>query len=93
MIFIAFIIRGLYIASRCTNIFGKLLATGITLAIGIQAFINMAVSSSLIPATGVTMPFVSYGGSSIVTSLAMIGVLLNISRKRIKKINAYERAM
>lgn len=92
LIFIAFIVRGLYIASRCTNMFGKLMATGITLSIGIQAFINMAVSSSLIPATGVTMPFISYGGSSIVVSLAMIGVLLNISRKRIRKINAYERA-
>ena len=50
----------------------------------------MAVSSSMIPATGVPMPFISYGGTSIVVSLCMVGILLNISRKRIKKIKSYE---
>ncbi len=89
-IFAAFIHRGLIISSRCGNMFGKLMAVGITLSIGLQAFINMAVSSSMIPATGVPMPFISYGGTSIVVSLAMVGILLNISRKRIKKIKAYD---
>ncbi len=89
-IFAAFIHRGLIISSRCGTMFGKLLAVGITLSIGIQAFINMAVSSAMVPATGVPMPFISYGGTSIVVSLCMVGILLNISRKRIKKIKSYD---
>lgn len=89
-IFAAFIHRGLIISSRCEDMFGKLLAVGITLSIGAQAFINMAVSSSMIPATGVPLPFISYGGTSIIVSLCMVGVLLNISRKRIKKISYYD---
>jgi len=89
-IFAAFIHRGLIISSKCGNMFGKLLAVGITLSIGLQAFINMAVSSAMIPATGVPLPFISYGGTSIVVSLCMVGILLNISRKRIKRITANE---
>ena len=72
--------------------FGKLLAVGITLSIGFQAFINMSVSSSLIPATGVPLPFISYGGTSLFVSLCMVGILLNISKKRIKRIRNYGRA-
>ena len=66
--------------------YGKLLAVGLTFSICIQAIINMSVTSSLVPATGVPMPFISYGGSSLVTSMVMIGILLNISKKRITKI-------
>ena len=78
-------------ASRANDMYGKLLAVGITLSIGLQAFINMSVSSSLIPATGVPLPFISYGGTSLVVSLCMVGILLNISKKRIKRIKNYER--
>ena len=66
--------------------FGKLLAVGITFSLGFQAFLNMSVASSFFPTTGVPLPFISYGGSSLIVSMCMIGVLLNISKKRIKKI-------
>ena len=89
-LFWTFIHRGIIISSRCTDMFGKLMAIGITLSIGLQAFINMSVSSSLIPATGVPLPFISYGGTSLIVSMCMVGVLLNISRKRIKRIRTNE---
>ncbi len=85
-LFVALVHRGLRISKRCPDMYGKLLAIGITFIFGFQAFLNMSVASSLLPVTGVTLPFISYGGTSIIVSLAMVGVLLNISRQRIKKI-------
>ncbi len=82
--------RGILIASHSQDMYGKLLAIGLTFSIGIQAFINMGVTSSFIPATGVPLPFISYGGSSLVTSMIMIGILLNISKKRITRIGGEE---
>ena len=84
-LFLAFLQRGLIISSRCEDVFGKLLAAGITVSITIQAFINMGVASSMLPTTGVPLPFVSYGGTSLVITMCMIGVLLNISRKKVKR--------
>ena len=57
--------RGFVIASRCPDMYGKLLAVGLTFSICFQAFLNMSVASSFVPATGVPMPFISYGGSSV----------------------------
>lgn len=85
-LFWTFIHRGFLIASRCPDMYGKLLAVGITFSIGFQAFLNMSVASSFLPATGVPLPFISYGGSSLMVSMWMIGMLLNISKKRVKKI-------
>ena len=82
--------RGFIIATRCPDMFGKLLAVGITFSIGFQAFLNISVASSFFPTTGVPLPFISYGGSSLIVSLCMIGVLLNISKKKIKKIRNIE---
>ena len=82
--------RGFIIASRCPDMFGKLLAVGITFSLGFQAFLNISVASSFFPTTGVPLPFISYGGSSLIVSLCMVGVLLNISKKRIKKIRNAE---
>ena len=65
--------------------YGKLLATGLTFSIGAQAFINMSVASSFIPATGVPMPFISYGGTSLFVTMCMIGIILNISKIRITR--------
>lgn len=84
-LFAALVHRGLKVAKRCPDMYGKLLAIGITFILGFQAFLNMAVASSLFPVTGVTLPFISYGGTSVIVFLAMMGILLNISRQRIKK--------
>ncbi len=82
--------RGFVIASRCPDMYGKLLAVGLTFSICFQAFLNMSVASSFLPATGVPMPFISYGGSSVMVSLWMIGILLNISKKRVQKIRVQQ---
>ena len=85
-LFVALVHRGLRISKRCPDMYGKLLAIGITFVFGFQAFLNMSVASSFMPVTGVTLPFISYGGTSIIVSLAMVGILLNISKQRIKKL-------
>ena len=85
-LFVALVHRGMRISKRCPDMYGKLLAIGITFVFGFQAFLNMSVASSFMPVTGVTLPFISYGGTSIIVSLAMVGILLNISKQRIKRI-------
>jgi len=70
--------RGLGIARSKRDFFGSLLALGITVSIALQAVINMGVNLSLLPTKGLTLPFLSYGGSSLVINLALIGVLMNI---------------
>lgn len=85
ILFLLFINIGFKIAARCEDQFGRLLAFGITFIIGVQAFINMCVASGVFPVTGVTLPMISYGGSSFIVTTAMIGVLLNISRYSAKK--------
>ncbi len=72
--------RGFKIAKDAPNRFGYLLAGGITGWIFFQAFINMAAISRLIPLTGIPLPFVSYGGSAMIASLAGVGILINISK-------------
>jgi cell division protein FtsW len=72
--------RGLHIAATTKDPFGALLATGITATVTVQALLNIAVVTGSIPTTGIPLPFISYGGSSLVPTLFAIGVLLNISR-------------
>lgn len=72
--------RGYAIAARAPEPFAALMAAGMTTWIVLQAMVNMAVTVALLPPTGVTLPFVSYGGSSLVTTMAAMGVLLNISQ-------------
>ena len=76
----ALVARGYHIAGRSKDPFGSLLATGITSIIAVQAFENIAVVTGVIPATGIPLPFLSYGGSSLVATLGSLGVLLNISQ-------------
>ncbi len=73
---------GLRIARRAPDSFGFLLAIGLTALVVVSAFIHMCVSVGLLPTTGVTLPFISYGGSSLVVSLAAVGILLNIGSWR-----------
>jgi cell division protein FtsW len=77
-LFLAF--RGFRLARRTPDLYGALLATGITTWLILQAMINIGANTGTIPYTGVPLPFISFGGSSLVVSLAGIGVLLNISR-------------
>lgn len=84
-LFLAFLQRGLLVSNKCEDVFGKLLAAGITVSICLQAFINISVASSMLPATGVPLPFISYGGTSLFITMCMIGVLLNVSKKRIRR--------
>ena len=73
--------RGFKAALSAPDTFGRLLATGITSSIVLQAFLNIGVVTSSIPVTGITLPFLSYGGSSLIISLLSVGILLNISKK------------
>jgi cell division protein FtsW len=70
---------GLRIALRCRDPFGKALAAGLTLLVCGQAAINIAAVMGLAPLTGIPLPFVSYGGSSLIVALAAVGILLNIA--------------
>lgn len=77
---IFFFVRGLKIAKAAPDRFGRLLAGGIVGWIAVQSFVNMAGMLSLMPLTGLTLPFVSYGGSSLLVTLASIGIVLSVSR-------------
>ena len=81
IIFIVFIIKGYKIAFRAKDTFSSLLSYGIITQIGIQAFLNMLVVLDLIPNTGISLPFFSYGGSSLIILLAEMGILLSISKR------------
>lgn len=73
-------LRGIKIAKNAPDIFGRLLATGIIMWIVIQAFINISANVALIPLTGVPLPFISYGGTSLVFLMSAMGIMLNISK-------------
>ena len=80
VLFGIFIWRGIRIAMKSQDMYGALLATGITTMIGIQAIFNIAVVTSSMPVTGISLPFCSYGGSSILVLLTAVGLLLSVSR-------------
>ena len=82
IVFFLLIIEGFSIAVRCKDRFGMLIAVGITTQIGIQTVLNLAVVSNLIPNTGISLPFFSYGGTALIMQLAEMGIMLNISQHR-----------
>jgi cell division protein FtsW len=80
LLFLAFAFRGTRIALRAPDTEGALLAIGITVWLAFQAWLNMAVVASLVPMTGITLPFISYGGSSLCVGLFAVGILLSVGR-------------
>lgn len=87
LVYLLFIWRGILVAVRSPDTFGKLAGVGIMGMIGFQAIINIGGVTSTIPLTGVTLPLISYGGSSIMATLIGMGVVLSISREQIKTEN------
>lgn len=79
--FIIIIVSCFKISMRCNNLFGKYLAFGITFQLSFQTLLNLMVVVGLIPVTGVTLPFLSYGGSSLLITMFSMGIILNISRE------------
>jgi len=90
ILFALIVIRGIKIALNAPDLFGTYLALGISCMLAVQVMVNMGVVMALLPTKGLTLPFISYGGSSLVISLISMGVLMSISRKafdgsRVKK--------
>jgi rod shape determining protein RodA len=82
VLYLALILRGAYIASRARDNLGALLAAGLTGTIFWQVIINIAMTSGVVPVVGITLPFLSYGGSSMLALLTSIGLLMNVSMRR-----------
>ena len=79
-LFIILLILAKRVAMRCQDLFGHLLAVGITFLFGVQVFINIGVVTALLPTKGTTLPFVSFGGTSLVVNMAAIGILISIEK-------------
>ena len=80
MLFVFLVYRCVRIALRCPDVFSCMLVIGIAAQIGIQAALNIAVATSSMPVTGVALPFISYGGTSLIIFMSAIGIILSISR-------------
>jgi len=85
ILFLVLIWRGMKIAKEAPDDFGRLLAVGLTSWIGFQTLVNLAAMVALVPLTGIPLPFISYGGSSLVLSLTGMGILANIARQKVVK--------
>lgn len=81
IIFCYFAIRGMKIAARTDDLFGRLLIVGIVILVVSQAFINIGAMLGVLPLTGIPLPFVSHGGTALLITLGLMGIILNISRK------------
>ena len=82
MLYVLILIKGIQIARNAPDMFGSLIAFGLTSAMGLQISINMGVALGLLPTKGLTLPFLSYGGTSLLLNMASIGILMNINAAR-----------
>ncbi len=82
LIFAVIVMRGLVLAFRRKNTFERLAIAGLVTQIGVQAFINIGVNLQLLPAKGMALPFISYGGSALLAAAITVGFLLALSRQR-----------
>ena len=89
--FLFIIIKGFLVGMRCKDTFGSLLAFGISGMVGIQAFVNLGAACGILPITGVPLPFISYGGSSLLIMLFSMGILVNVSSFKNIEIKKKER--
>jgi cell division protein FtsW len=85
VLFLVIAFKGVRIALSAPDATGTLLATGVTVWLAFQAWVNMAVVAALLPMTGITLPFISYGGSSICVGLVAVGILLNVGRQAVAR--------
>jgi cell division protein FtsW len=92
-LYIALVVRGLQVARRAVDNFGALLAAGITIWIAIKALLNIAVMVAIVPPTGASLPFISFGGSSLVVVMSGVGLLLSVARVRAKQAATPKRAV
>lgn len=89
-LFATFIYLGFKTAKGAPDRLGRLLAVGITCMLGIQALINMGAATGVLPITGITLPFFSYGGSSLVICMCLAGILINVSRREGGAVTSYD---
>lgn len=90
-LFVILVYRGLLLSFRAADTFGSYLALGLTLLIGLPAIINMGVISGIFPTKGLSLPFLSYGGSSLLANLLAVGILLNISSQNKRPVRVVGR--
>ena len=85
LLFVIFVWRGIVISIKAQDNFGTLIGIGLTVMIGLQALVNVAVVTNTIPVTGMPLPFFSYGGSAMLANLIAVGILLSVSRNSKQK--------
>jgi cell division protein FtsW len=92
-LFAGFLVCGLVISLKAPDLFGRLIGTGFTLMITLQAVINVGVVTGCLPTKGLPLPFISYGGSSLLMSLIGVGVLVNIGRQAVTEPGRLKQAV
>ncbi len=83
--FSVIITLAIYVALNCDDLFGSLLSAGCGLCIGLQAFLNIAVVTKIVPTTGISLPLISYGGSSLVIFMVMVGLIINVAQSTLRE--------
>jgi cell division protein FtsW len=93
LLFAVILVCGIVISGWAPDPFGRLLGFGVTMMITLQAVVNVGVVTGCLPTKGLPLPFISYGGSSLVVSVAAVGVLLNVARHSVSEADAHTRVI